>query len=247
MTDRLPKCLMPVAGGVPLLGFWVNRLEASGVGRIYINTHYLADFVESYVEQLRPLVSTELVVARETRLLGSLGTVRDIAAKYKPAGALVMHCDNYTRFDLTCALAPPHGYPVSVVCFHSEVSDSVGQLMIDTDANQITDWFEKDPAAGPGWASNAIYSFDEVALDDIAGAQGTDLITEWLVPNCIDDGRLPAAPVYNTHGNIDIGTVEALRAAQVPVCDTDFVRYLPRPDLGGWVERFYEISGEVCL
>ena len=236
---------MPVAGGVPLLGFWVNKLEASGVERIFLNTHYLADCVESYVEHLRSFVSVELVVARETSLLGSLGTVRHIAANFEPAGALVMHCDNYTGFDLSQALDPPRGYPVSVVCFHSEVSDSVGRLEIDSGANQITGWIEKDPAAGPGWASNAIYSFDRVALDDIAGTQGADLITEWLVPNCILDRRLPAAPVYNKHGNIDIGTVEALRAAQEPVCDTDYGCYLPRPDLGGWVEQFFEISGEV--
>jgi len=246
MTDSLPKCLMPVAGGVPLLGFWVNRLEAAGVERIFINTHYLADCVESYVEHLRPLVSVELVVTRETSLLGSLGTLRHIAANFEPAGALVMHCDNYTGFNLSQALAPPPGYPVSVVCFHSEVSDSVGRLEIDSSANQITGWMEKDPSAGPGWASNAIYSFDRVALDDIVGTQGADLISEWMIPNCIQSERFSANVVYNTCGNIDIGTIEALRAAQTPVCDTDYQSYFPQPDLGSWVESFSEVSCEVC-
>lgn len=158
-----------------------------------------------------------------------------------------MHCDNYSGFDLSQALSPLRGYPVSVVYFHSEISDWVGRLAIDCGANQITGWIEKDPAVGPGWASNEIYSFDGVVLNDIAGIEGVHLITEWTNPNCIDVGRLPVAPVYNTHGNIDIGTIQALGAAQLPICDTDYADFFPWLNLGGSIEKFAEISGEVCV
>ena len=245
LSDLLPKCLMPVGGRVPVLGFWINRLEEAGVERIFINTHYLGDLVEDYVTQLRSRVSADLILTHETTLLGSMGSIRSIVTNYGISEAVVLHCDNYTGFDLAEILEPRLGYPVAIVGFYSPTSDLVGRLVVDENSRQIVDWIEKDPAAGPGWASNAIYSFDKYALAHIVKAEGFDLINEWLIPQCVRGGCWPACIIYNHDGNIDIGTEAALRAAQRSVCSFDYQTYIPRLNTNGWAKNFFEISLEL--
>ena len=53
ITLQTPKCLVPVAGE-PLLGRWLQQLEAAGCEAVLINTHYLADQVEAFLQQ-RPV------------------------------------------------------------------------------------------------------------------------------------------------------------------------------------------------
>ena len=48
LTDRVPKCLVPI-GGTPLLGIWLRLLESHGVRGALLNTHYLADEVTAFL------------------------------------------------------------------------------------------------------------------------------------------------------------------------------------------------------
>ena len=48
LTDRVPKCLLPIAGK-PLLGHWLTLSQHHGFTDVLINVHHLADQVEAYV------------------------------------------------------------------------------------------------------------------------------------------------------------------------------------------------------
>ena len=48
LTDTTPKCLLPI-NGKPLLEIWLEHLERSGVEEVLINTHWLHEKVEDYV------------------------------------------------------------------------------------------------------------------------------------------------------------------------------------------------------
>ena len=50
LTLNTPKCLMPISGD-PLLGIWLKKLENSGFNEVLINTHYLADNVNTYLKK----------------------------------------------------------------------------------------------------------------------------------------------------------------------------------------------------
>ena len=50
ITNKKPKCLVAV-GGQPILGHWLKKLDQLGVNKFYINTHYLPEQVEEYVNQ----------------------------------------------------------------------------------------------------------------------------------------------------------------------------------------------------
>ena len=242
LTDTLPKCLMPVGIGVPLLGFWIKRLADAGVRQIYVNSHFLDTMVEEYLDYLRPLVKANLIEIKEPDLLGTMGTVKHIVTTCEVHETLVMHCDNYTAFDVAGILAATEEFPVSVVGFYSDSSDSVGRLVVDESNRQIVGWIEKDPTLGAGWASNAIYVLRRPAISSIAQTNGSDLVNDWLIPESIGAKNCPAGILYNATGNIDIGTVAALRAAQKQVCKTDFTEFIPATGTLGWVEDFFAIK-----
>ncbi len=49
MTDKTPKCLLPL-GGKPLLQIWLELLGRHGVEELVINTHWHHEKVEAFVE-----------------------------------------------------------------------------------------------------------------------------------------------------------------------------------------------------
>lgn len=71
LTDRRPKCLMPVMNR-PLLGLWLGRLAAWGVDRAVVNTHHLADQVQAYLRVHGPR-GLEVAVSHEPEILGTGG------------------------------------------------------------------------------------------------------------------------------------------------------------------------------
>ena len=52
LTDRTPKCLVPVLGK-PLLEYWLDMLLGGGIAEVLVNTHHLAEQVEAYREASR--------------------------------------------------------------------------------------------------------------------------------------------------------------------------------------------------
>ena len=100
LTDRLPKCLIPI-GGMPLLEIWFRHLERLGVTEARVNTHHLAGQVEGYVAA-RPPSSLRISLFHEPVLLGSAGTLR--ANREWLQGEpdfLVIYADNLTDADLS--------------------------------------------------------------------------------------------------------------------------------------------------
>jgi|SRR5271156_1812444 len=72
LTDRLPKCLLPIRG-VPLLGIWLDLCRQSGINEVLINTHSHPAAVKQYVQQ--NCHGLEIRVTEEKVLLGSAGTL----------------------------------------------------------------------------------------------------------------------------------------------------------------------------
>jgi MurNAc alpha-1-phosphate uridylyltransferase len=73
ITDTLPKPLVRIAGRT-MLDHAIDRLEAAGVTRIVVNTHYLGELV---VAHLRARPSPEIVFSPEAIALETGGGVRN--------------------------------------------------------------------------------------------------------------------------------------------------------------------------
>ena len=50
ITDLLPKCMVKIKDE-PLLGRWLRHLEDIGCEQVIINTHYLAEKVNSFLDK----------------------------------------------------------------------------------------------------------------------------------------------------------------------------------------------------
>ena len=72
LTDRTAKPLLPL-GGRPLIDHALERLEAAGVARVVVNTHWQADLVRQHLHVRRG--GPQIVLRPESTLLDTGGAV----------------------------------------------------------------------------------------------------------------------------------------------------------------------------
>jgi len=72
ITDHTPKPLVPVAGR-PLIDHAIDRLAASGVKRVVVNTHYKAEMMAAHLEARSDVA---VALSHETALLDTGGGVK---------------------------------------------------------------------------------------------------------------------------------------------------------------------------
>lgn len=103
LTRLRPKCLMPVMNQ-PLLGLWLKRLAALGVGRTVVNTHHLAPLVRAYLAS-GPLPGLELIESHEPLILGTGGALVAARELLGPEPFLLVNADVLASADLCPLLA----------------------------------------------------------------------------------------------------------------------------------------------
>ncbi len=212
ITETTPKCLVEV-GGEPLLGRWLKQLEDVGCEAVMINTHYLAEQVEVFLEE-RPPSPMRVHTIHEPELLGTAGTLLANHSFFQGSTGLLIHADNSMADDLQGLLAAHAARPaqcvLTMLTFCTDQPRSCGIVVTD-DTGIVTAFYEKvaDP---PGTCANgALYAFDEPFLDSLAGMtlKPTDFSTE-VIPGLM--GRIQTFHTEKPY--LDIGTPAALAAAQ---------------------------------
>ena len=108
ITNNIPKCLVPI-NGAPLLQIWLERLTAAGIGPFLVNTHYLADKVNKFVEA--SLFRKKIQVTFENHLLGTAGTLIRNLDFFQGEDGLLIHADNYCLADFTAFLRAHNNRP----------------------------------------------------------------------------------------------------------------------------------------
>jgi dTDP-glucose pyrophosphorylase len=100
LTLTTPKPLIEV-GGKPILEHVLDRLEAAGIDKIFISTHYLAEQIEAYTGQRKGTADIELI--HEDEPLGTAGSISKIAHRLdRPL--LLLNGDIITHVDLSSML-----------------------------------------------------------------------------------------------------------------------------------------------
>ncbi len=219
ITDTCPKCLVPVCGK-PLLAIWIDLLAAHGIQRVLINTHHLADQVETAVAGLAGRSGLAIATVHEPALLGSAGTLlanRD----FIPAGAdfLIAYADNLTTADLTAMIRAHAGFRdqgalLTMGLFRSPNPEACGIATLDADSRVAA--FVEKPTHPPGNLANAgIYAASHGFLDFVAeiremGHTGPFDLGLHVLPRLT--GRMFG---FELTGYLkDIGTVSAFLEAQ---------------------------------
>lgn len=155
LTDRVPKCLVPI-GGVPLLELWLTALEAAGIERVLINTHHLPDAVQDFVEGRRSRV--DVVLAHEPTLLGSAGTLARHRDFSDGGPFLVAYADNLTDLDLGALIRFHRAGSVmaSLAVYDTDEPEKKGIVDVD-DAWGVRHFEEKPRHPRSRWANAGIF------------------------------------------------------------------------------------------
>lgn len=211
LTDRIPKCLVPIHGK-PLLEYWLDVLLGNGIREVLINTHHLAGVVEAFRDASRWHDRVRLVY--ESELLGTGGTILANRDFFDSEASLVAHADNLSRFSVAAFREAharrPRAAVMTMMTFDTDAPSTCG--IVNTDAEGLVVRFqEKLPNPSGRRANGAVYILEPEVLDFIAslGRRFVDLSTE-VIPRLL--GRI--ATFHNGDYHRDIGTPESLRRAE---------------------------------
>jgi mannose-1-phosphate guanylyltransferase len=210
LTNWVPKCLAPIRGR-PLLDYWIEMLVKSNIVEIVINTHYLGDIVEEYVNNSS--WKRYIKFSRESELLGTGGTVLKNSEFFDGKSFIVCHADNYSKICLNSFINSHNVRDrktiVSMLVFEAENPTECG--VVETDEYGILINFHEKVKNPPGNIVNgALYICEPEVLDILKSYESSviDLSTE-LIPRI--KGKINTFRTVDYHR--DIGTIERLKEA----------------------------------
>ncbi len=173
LTDTMPKCLVPIKDQ-PLLGIWLERLTQVGIGPFLINTHYLAEQVEAFIEA-SPF-RDQVTLVNELELHGTAGTLIANLDFFQGEDGLLIHADNYCLADFTAFQQAHCNRPpeclMTMMTFRTDDPSSCGIVGLN-ECGVVIDFHEKMPKPPGNLANGAVYILSSELLKRLA----TDLHT----------------------------------------------------------------------
>ena len=210
ITKKTPKPLVNV-GNTAILEFCLTQLSQSGVTEVVINTHYLADQIETFIKDFTtPL---KIKTSFEETLLGTAGTLRKHFEELSTNEFIVMHADNYFAASMKDFVVAHQQRKVgkfgTMGIFETQSPENCGVVILNPN-NTVKEFHEKVANPPSNLANAAIYCFTpdiKKSLFELTVAEND--ISRHLVPKIMNglfshkfDGLF-----------VDIGTPEGLRLA----------------------------------
>jgi len=215
LTDSIPKCLV-LLNNKPLLQIWLENLNAAGTSTFLVNTHYLSDQVDAFIENSE--FRNQINVAHERNLLGTAGTLKHNLDFFNQEDGLLIHADNFCLANLPLFYKAhenrPKGCVLTMMTFRTDKPSECG--IVELDKNGVVIGFHEKVLNPPGnLANGAVYIMSVEFLDMMNNEfdKATDFSTEIL-------GKL-IGKIYSYETKeifMDIGTPEMYtRANQLAV------------------------------
>jgi D,D-heptose 1,7-bisphosphate phosphatase len=209
LTDRIPKCLVPI-GGRSLLDSWIECLAEAGIAEARINTHAHAEQVRKSIGSVNAGGRVRLTESHEPELLGSAGTIAanaDLADDVEDV--VIIYADNLSDVDLRPLLAfhRRHGDPMTMMLFRAPNPRACGIAELDAQG-RVVSFVEKPERPASDLANAGLYVVNAAAYREIAAMKAFDVGFD-VLPRFV--GRMRGWLWGGYHR--DIGTLEALEAA----------------------------------
>jgi mannose-1-phosphate guanylyltransferase len=209
-TNIWPKCLMPISGE-PLLSIWINILLNNHIDNILINTSYLKEKTESFLQ--RPVYMKKIHAFYEENLLGTAGTIKANYNFLKNNTTLLIHADNLCITDFSAFIDShskrPKNCLITMMTFKSHDPRSCGIVVTDKD-NIVTEFYEKVDKPPSNIANAAVYLVEPEVINWINEENYIFDFSKDVIPHFLNK-------IYCWHNqqeHIDIGTPENFRRAQ---------------------------------
>ena len=222
ITNTIPKCMVPIHDR-PLLGIWLDRLFAAGIEHVVVNTHYLPDPVQAFLDD-HPR-REDITRIHEPELLGTGGTLLNTRHLFKDEPVMVIHADNFSTMDIAAFCAAHQQRPatcaMTMALFDTDAPETCG--IVTTDASGVAQEFHEKVANPPGTLANAaVYIFEGEIFERCArlNKDFVDLSTE-IIPGLL--GQIYTHRITGYHR--DIGSPAALAQvhADIPASDLDAI------------------------
>lgn len=210
LTERTPKCLVPIAGR-PLLDYWAHAMAQAGVREALLNTHHLPEQVRAYIDRVNAGGTLRLIESYEPELLGSAGTVHANRDYVGEGGeALVIYSDNLSDVDLGALIAfhRSHNDPFTMLLFRAPRPEKCGIAELDAHG-RVVSFVEKPETPRSDLANAGVYVMSAEAYHEIADLDAFDLGFDAL-PRFV--GRMRGFVHEGYHR--DIGDLESLAQAE---------------------------------
>ena len=205
LTFSVPKALLPVLNR-PLLGLWLERLQAAGCSRAAVNAHHLGDLVRRFLED-QP-TGLFLSLSQEPQLLGTGGGLRRLGEILGPEPFLAVNGDTLTDLDLGALYRSHREGAVATLMLHdcpphNHVWVNNG-LVVSIGAAESR-------ALGPPLAYTGIQVVGPEMLEFLPSERPYDLVAAWR--EALAAGARLAAAVVSGHFWEDLGTPGGYLAA----------------------------------
>ncbi len=161
ITLSTPKCLVEV-NGIPLLSYWLIKLENLGCEEVIVNTHYLSHKVKDFLEDYKS-TKLKIIISHEPEILGTAGSLYKHLDFFEDCTGLLIHADNFTTDDLSGFINNHYSRPkdciLSMLTFDSDDPSSCGIVKKDK-LGRVIEFHEKSKNKHGKCANGAIYAFD---------------------------------------------------------------------------------------
>ncbi|HTA34580.1 MAG TPA: NDP-sugar synthase [Solirubrobacteraceae bacterium] len=207
----VPKILVNV-GGEPLLARQIRYLKESGIKRIVINAHHLADQIESFVAG-HPLAD-DIDIVMEAELLGTAGGVRN-ALPYLGADTFAVLYGDVIVDEPVDRVAETHrrlGAAVTLTLYRATEVEGKGTVEL-TPAGTASAFHEKasSDVAGKAYVNAGLYVVEASLVQDLAANVALDFGHD-VFPMALARGQLVGTHLLDAPV-IDIGTQSMLDLA----------------------------------
>ena len=187
LTDRVPKCLVPIAGK-PVLQHNIEWCRDFGIREIVLNPSHLRETVTGFVGD-GARFGVQVHYSFEDTPLGTAGGVKQ-AARFFDEPFLVWYGDNLCRCDLGRLCEAHRQSPhLATIALHwrEEVTQS-GIVGLDAD-DRITRFLEKPrpEQVFSHWVSAGIYILEPAVLETIPAGRPSDFGHE-VFPQLLSQG-----------------------------------------------------------
>ena len=212
LTEKIPKCLVPI-GDKPLLEIWLERLTSSGIGPMLVNTHYLHELVEKFVDKSR--FKENITTVYEPFLLGTAGTLLSNIGFFGDQDGMLLHADNYCLADLKAFQNAHHNRPkeclMTMMTFRSVAPSSCGIVIVD-DRGVVKELHEKTANPPGNLANGAIYILSSEMILEFKKMSSINITGDFV----LDVLKKLMGRIYTYETNeyfLDVGSLESYRLA----------------------------------
>ena len=210
LTERVPKCLVPVAGR-PVLDYWQASFIRHGVHEVVINLHAHREQVVEWISLHNASGPVKWAAFEEPELLGSAGTLRANLERLETGpDFLVLYADNLSEVDLA-GLVRRHRErraDFTMGLFETPSPSACGIATLERDGT-ISAFVEKPLRPASNLANAGIYAVRSGFLETVLRPDDFDIGHD-VLPRLA--GRMHGDPIEGYHR--DVGSPEALASIE---------------------------------